>query len=96
MSLDITQEYQYLYIETTHTRYENMLDLDAKIALDLNKKTLSLDSLVHKIRFNTNNNINMRSYGLNNDPDNPQPTKFSLDLKKPAFYYSRGWKLRGV
>ncbi|NHA63782.1 DUF3971 domain-containing protein [Helicobacter pylori] len=81
ISLDITQEYQYIYIETTHTRYENMLDLDAKIALDLNKKTLSLDSLVHKIRFNTNNNINMRSYGLNNDPYNPQPTKFSLDLK---------------
>ena len=38
ISLDITQEYQYIYIETTHTRYENMLDLDAKIALDLNKK----------------------------------------------------------
>ncbi|WP_033621582.1 YhdP family protein, partial [Helicobacter pylori] len=81
ISLDITQEYQYIYIETTHTRYENMLDLDAKIALDLNKKILSLDSLVHKIRFNTNNNINMRSYGLNNAQDNPQPTKFSLDLK---------------
>ncbi|OQU74057.1 hypothetical protein BW246_08305, partial [Helicobacter pylori] len=81
ISLDITQEYQYIYIETTHTRYENMLDLDAKIALDLNKKILSLDSLVHKIRFNANNNINMRSYGLNNDQDNPQPAKFSLDLK---------------
>lgn len=39
ISLDITQEYQYIYIETTHTRYENMLDLDAKIALDLTKKS---------------------------------------------------------
>ncbi|GAA8647630.1 AsmA-like C-terminal domain-containing protein [Helicobacter pylori] len=80
INLDIAQEYQYIYIDTIHTRYANMLDLDTKIALDLNKKTLSLDSLIHKIQVNTNSSINMRSYDPNNTQEDPQ-TNFTLDLK---------------
>ncbi len=80
INLDITQEYQYIYIDTIHTRYANMLDLDTKIALDLGQKNLSLDSLVHKIQVNTNSNINMRSYDPNNTQEDPQ-TNFTLDLK---------------
>ncbi|WP_367960149.1 YhdP family protein [Helicobacter acinonychis] len=80
INLNIAQEYQYIYIDTTHTRYENMLDLDAKIALDLGQKNLSLDSQVHKIQVNTNNNINMRSYDPNGTKEDPQ-TNFALDLK---------------
>ncbi|AFI05296.1 DUF3971 domain-containing protein [Helicobacter cetorum] len=80
VNLDITPEYQYIYIDTIHTRYENMLDLDTKMTLDLHKKNLSLDSQVHKIQLNTNSNINMRSYGLDNTENNPQPS-FALDLK---------------
>ncbi|WP_187859519.1 DUF3971 domain-containing protein [Helicobacter pylori] len=80
INLDIAQEYQYIYIDTIHTRYANMLDLDTKIALDLGQKNLSLDSLVHKIQVNTNSNINMRSYDPNNTQEDPQ-TNFTLDLK---------------
>ncbi|WP_104713955.1 AsmA-like C-terminal domain-containing protein [Helicobacter cetorum] len=80
IDLDITPEYQYIYIDTIHTRYENMLDLDTKIALDIHKKKLALDSKVHKIQLNTNNNINMRSYSLSNAEDEILPS-FALDLK---------------
>ncbi|WQS08393.1 AsmA-like C-terminal domain-containing protein [Helicobacter pylori] len=80
INLDIAQEYQYIYIDTIHTRYANMLDLDTKIALDLGQKNLSLDSLVHKIQVNTNSSINMRSYDPNNTQEDPQ-TNFTLDLK---------------
>ncbi len=80
INLDIAQEYQYIYIDTIHTRYANMLDLDTKIALDLGQKNLSLDSLVHKIQVNTNSNINMRSYDPNNTQEDLQ-TNFTLDLK---------------
>ncbi|WP_104747604.1 DUF3971 domain-containing protein [Helicobacter cetorum] len=80
IDLDITPEYQYIYIDTIHTRYENMLDLDAKIALDIHKKKLSIESQVHKIQLNTNNNINMRSYSLSNAEDDIRPS-FALDLK---------------
>ncbi len=80
INLDIAQEYQYIYIDTIHTRYANMLDLDTKIALDLGQKNLSLDSLVHKIQVNTNSNINMRSYDPNNTQEDPQ-INFTLDLK---------------
>ncbi len=80
INLDIAQEYQYIYIDTIHTRYANMLDLDTKIALDLGQKNLSLDSLVHKIQVNTNSNINMCSYDPNNTQEDPQ-TNFTLDLK---------------
>ncbi|WQS94960.1 AsmA-like C-terminal domain-containing protein [Helicobacter pylori] len=80
INLDIAQEYQYIYIDTIHTRYANILDLDTKIALDLGQKNLSLDSLVHKIQVNTNSNINMRSYDPNNTQEDPQ-TNFTLDLK---------------
>ncbi len=80
INLDIAQEYQYIYIDTIHTRYANMLDLDTKIALDLGQENLSLDSLVHKIQVNTNSSINMRSYDPNNTQEDPQ-TNFTLDLK---------------
>ncbi len=80
INLDIAQEYQYIYIDTIHTRYANMLDLDTKIALDLGQKNLSLDSLVHKIQVNTNSSINMHSYDPSNTQEDPQ-TNFTLDLK---------------
>ncbi len=80
INLDIAQEYQYIYIDTIHTRYANMLDLDTKVALDLGQKNLSLDSQVHKVQVNTNNNINMRSYDPNNTQEDLQ-TDFTLDLK---------------
>ncbi|PAF51251.1 AsmA-like C-terminal domain-containing protein [Helicobacter sp. 13S00477-4] len=65
VSLDITPQYKYVYIDSIHTKYENMSDMDVKVALNLMDKNLHIDTNIHRIKVSTNNDLNTKS--LKND-----------------------------
>ncbi|PAF46842.1 hypothetical protein BKH46_06405 [Helicobacter sp. 12S02634-8] len=78
ISLDITSEYEYVYIDTTHTRYQNIADLDTNITLDLKAHNLHMDTAIHKLQLSTNNDINTAPYSppLNaQEPQEPQKSQ---------------------
>lgn len=62
ISLDITPEYKYVYIDTLHTRYENIADVDTNIVLNLMDDNLRVDATIHKLQVSTNNDINTMPY----------------------------------
>ncbi|WP_233704334.1 YhdP family protein [Helicobacter cynogastricus] len=62
INLDITPERKYVSISTSHTRYHNMVDVDADLMLDFVTKQLKGNFGVHKIQINTNNAINMQPF----------------------------------
>lgn len=47
-----------IYINTTHTRYKNMADIDSRITLDFTHKNLTSQATINKIQINTNQAIN--------------------------------------
>ncbi|MDO7252612.1 AsmA-like C-terminal domain-containing protein [Helicobacter cappadocius] len=65
VSLDIGPEYEYVYIDTTDTHYQNIADIDAKITLNLIEKTLQANAKIHKIHISTDNDINTKPYEPN-------------------------------
>lgn len=62
VSLDITPEYKYVYINATHARYQNIADTDANITLNLGENNLHTDMNIHKLQISTNNDINTQPY----------------------------------
>lgn len=62
ISLDITPDYKYIYIDTIRTHYQNIADADFHVTLDLEKKNLQASMNIHKLQINTNNDINTAPY----------------------------------
>ncbi|PAF45132.1 DUF3971 domain-containing protein [Helicobacter sp. 11S02596-1] len=62
VSLDITPESKYVYINTIHTRYQNIADIDTNITLNLQDKNLQASTAIHKLQISTNNDINTQPY----------------------------------
>ncbi|WP_281769644.1 DUF3971 domain-containing protein [Helicobacter ailurogastricus] len=56
--LDISPMSKMIYINTTHTRYKNMADIDSRITLDFTHKNLTSQATINKIQINTNQAIN--------------------------------------
>lgn len=95
-SLDIAPEYEYVYINTTNTQYQNIADLDANITLNLVEKTLQANTKIHKIRISTDNDINTMppkkdtddtsdTQEKENGPDDTQDTSPSPDTLASAY-----------
>lgn len=96
VSLDIAPEYEYVYINTTNTHYENMADLDANITLNLIQKTLQANAKIHKIHISTDNDINTMpaskhtddvssTQGEENIPDDTQDISSGSDNLASAY-----------
>lgn len=62
ISLDITPDYGYVYIDAIHARYQNIADVDLHILLDTQKKNLQARAGIHKLQISTNNDINTAPY----------------------------------
>ncbi|BCZ17571.1 Putative periplasmic protein [Helicobacter sp. NHP19-003] len=62
--LDIRPTSKIVYINTTHTRYQNMADTDNRITLDFTHKTLTSQATIYKIQVNTNPAINNNPFSL--------------------------------
>lgn len=103
VSLDIAPEYEYVYINTTNTHYENMADLDANITLNLMQKTLQANAKIHKIHISTDNDINTmpaskdtndvsNTQGEENTPDDTQDISSGSDNLASAYENSNTTK----
>lgn len=79
VSLDIAPEYEYVYINTTNTHYENIADLDASITLNLIEKTLQANTKIHKIHISTDNDINTMPTAKHTDTSNIQEEENTPD-----------------
>lgn len=106
VSLDIAPEYEYVYINTTNTHYENMADLDANITLNLMQKTLQANAKIHKIHISTDNDINTmpaskdtndvsNTQGEENTPDDTQDISSGSDNLASAYENSNTTKKPG-
>lgn len=103
VSLDIAPEYEYVYINTANTHYENMADLDANITLNLMQKTLQANTKIHKIHISTDNDINTMPaskhtddvsgiQGEENTPDDTQDISSGSDNLASAYENSNTTK----
>ncbi|TSA83229.1 DUF3971 domain-containing protein [Helicobacter mehlei] len=89
ITLDIQPDLHRLYIQTQHTRYLNIADVDANITLDFTHKRLSSQAKIHKLQFNTNNTINTSPF----DPNRSMPAQVPqhpLDLDSLGALIAKG------
>lgn len=89
IALDIQPDLHRLYIQTQHTRYLNIADVNANLMLDFTQKRLSGQAKIHKLQFNTNNTINTRPF----DPDRSMPAQIPqhpLDLNSLGALIAKG------
>ncbi|EFX42499.1 hypothetical protein HSUHS5_0027 [Helicobacter suis HS5] len=78
--LDISPEGKTVYINTQHTRYHNMADIDARLTLDFKHKLLTSSATIHKIQINTNSKINMRVFSPYRTTINTHAPSLRLDI----------------
>ncbi|MFC3847811.1 AsmA-like C-terminal domain-containing protein [Helicobacter baculiformis] len=62
IALDITPEHNNVFVDTLHTRYHNIADVDTRLMLDFTQKRIFGTMGVHKLQINTNNAINIQPF----------------------------------